>query len=197
MNDLIVPSGAENFDLSAWTPEMKSKVFMALNAEMVSGLQTEFINFRDEMRSSVGKQKMILTEAIRKSEEMEEKIEKVSNKQTFLNHTDSVEWLTLTTIGRNMNPTLNNKQISALLRRLIIIQKYGNIEPYSVYMDTKMPIAIKKKSMNSYGAEYFNYHFNEQRLLRLVESKLRNLNRFEDFKALRNSKEVWDFINSL
>lgn len=187
----------QSFDLSVMPAEMKAALLQSLMADQMTTMQKKFDETSKRLLTNVN-DLQIQTEGIQNGlAEMKETINAVSDKQTFLNKTDDLEWLTLTNIGRNLNPTLNKDQMPALLRKLGIINVWGKIEPLSKYMNTKEPLAIKRKGVNSYGVEYFSYHFSEKRLLKLIEHKLTKIGRYIEFKSLINSKEVWDFINSL
>ena len=64
-------------------------------------------------------------------------------------------------------------------------------------MKTDEAIAVKRKSFDSLGNERWNYHFEEKRLLKLIERKLNTIGRYLEFKSLTHYKDVRQFIDSL
>lgn len=186
MSNIII---AENDDPMNWSPEKKKAIYRYLQNE-------EMQEFREIMSRSVERMESKVLEITQEMSTMKSDITNFGTKEYILQNIYKNDYNSLERIGKQFNPSLNKLQMPELLRKLKIIQQ-NFIEPVSDYQKMNPPLAIKSPSTDSTGATRWNYHFNSDRLWKLVCGKLERLGLLEKFLSLSTPKEIWNFINSL
>lgn len=186
MNDIIQVNG---INPELWDPQTEQAIFQYLQSKQINEL-------RNIVMQSAERMEIKIQEQDREVKNLKSMVSNFAEKQYFVQKTTTLDYNSLETIGREYNPTLNRQQMPRLLKALGILQKYA-IEPMAVYQGGREPLAIKRKSFDEYGGERFNYHFNSEKLWRIVSEKLAKLNKLNRFLSLKNKKEVWKFINEL
>ena len=194
MSNIIVQDSDDN--PINWSPEKKKAIYRYLQNE-------EMQEFREIMSRSVERIEAEFVEVRQRFDGMEEEVSlmksnltDLAEKEYFVKRAYGIEWNSLESIGKDFNPSLNKKQMPQLLKKLGILQKYNN-EPMAIYQGGENPLAIKKKYFDAYGVERWGYHYNADKLWKIVTSILERKGLLDTFLACKNKDQVWNFINSL
>ena len=186
MSDIII---REDDNPVNWSPEKKKAIYRYLQNEEMQEIKSIVLRNAERMEAKV----IGLTQDIN---EVKSFVGNLAEKEYFVKRTYGVEWNSLESIGKDFNPSLNKKQMPQLLKNLGILQKYNN-EPMAVYQGGDNPLAIKKKYFDIHGTERWGYHYNGEKLWKLVNGILERKGLLDTFLACKNKDQVWNFINSL
>lgn len=161
-------------------------------------------------------QKSIVMQFAKMNEQITRQNEKLTEIGNYTNaiaekisHNGEKGWYNLRDLGNQNAPSISNKQMSLILRKIGVLQTAkddnGRYLPYHSYYDNKEPLVKKNliqiQYIDSYGQrnfkDEFEYLFHSERTWKLIKKVFENRGILTLFQTCKTKNDISEFIKNL